>query len=348
MENLISLAVKYRPTTFSDVVEQDNIKRILQTQIDNNDIRNVYLFTGSAGTGKTTNARIFANEINRYKGNPIEIDAASNSGVDNVRDIIDQAKTKSISSEYKIFIIDECHSLSNTAWQALLKLIEEPPQKTIFIFCTTNPEKIANTILSRVQRFDFKRISLNGIMYKLKDIIQKEGISDVEMGALEYIAKLADGGMRDAITMLDKCLAYDKKISLDNVISVLGECDNEYLDNIVYGLITNNDSTIINTIEKIHLEGFDLSQFIDKEIIYVLDILKYLQTGNMDICQQPTYVKDKYFGKYKHKNSMILITILDGIINISNSIKYNNSIKNIIEANLLLLNNKISMEMEVK
>ena len=170
-----NLATKYRPQSFSDVVEQDNIRLILQNQLDTGTFKSSYLFCGGAGTGKTTCARIFAKEINKGLGNPIEMDAASNSGVDDVRNIIQQAQTKSLDSEYKIFIIDECHSISNTGWQAFLKLIEEAPAKSIFIFCTTNPEKIPKTILSRVQRFDFQRISQAGIVDRLEYILQQEG-----------------------------------------------------------------------------------------------------------------------------------------------------------------------------
>ena len=170
-----ALATKYRPKVFDDVVGQDSIKIILQQQLESGEFKHAYLFVGGAGTGKTTCARIFANEINEHKGSPIELDAASNSGVDDVRNIIQQAKTKALDSEYKIFIIDECHSLSNTAWQAFLKLIEEPPAKSIFIFATTNPEKIPKTILSRVQRYTFNRISQSGIVARLISILENEG-----------------------------------------------------------------------------------------------------------------------------------------------------------------------------
>lgn len=169
-----ALAIKYRPTSFDDVVEQNSVKIILEQQIKEKSFKSAYLFVGGAGTGKTTCARIFANDINHGEGNPIELDAASNNGVDDVRNIIQQAKTKSLDSEYKIFIIDECHALSNSAWQAMLKIIEEPPAKSIFIFCTTNPERIPKTILSRVQRYDFNRISTEGIVNRLKYILEQE------------------------------------------------------------------------------------------------------------------------------------------------------------------------------
>ena len=170
-----TLAVKYRPKTFDDVTEQESVKIILQQQLQAGEVKHAYLFCGGAGTGKTTCARIFANDINGGEGNPIELDAASNSSVDDVRNIIQQAKTKSLDSEYKVFIIDECHAISNTGWQAFLKLIEEPPAKSIFIFCTTDPQKIPKTILSRVQKYTFNRISQSGIVARLISILENEG-----------------------------------------------------------------------------------------------------------------------------------------------------------------------------
>lgn len=169
-----SLAIKYRPTDWDDVVEQESIKIILLNQLETKTFKHAYLFCGGAGTGKTTCARIFANKINNGAGNPIEMDAASNNSVDDVRNIIQQSKTQSLDSEYKIFIIDECHALSNSAWQAMLKIIEEPPAKSIFIFCTTDPQKIPKTIISRVQRYDFQRISQDGIWERLQYIFLHE------------------------------------------------------------------------------------------------------------------------------------------------------------------------------
>lgn len=169
-----SLAIKYRPKRFEDVSEQSSIITILQSQIQTNSFRSAYLFAGGAGTGKTTCARIFADAVNEGKGDPIEMDAASHNSVDDVREISKMAQTGSMTCKYKVFIIDECHSLSNQAWQAMLKLIEEPPARSIFIFCTTDPERIPKTILSRVQRYNFSRISEKGIFSRLLHIIDLE------------------------------------------------------------------------------------------------------------------------------------------------------------------------------
>ena len=166
-----ALAIKYRPQNFSQLTEQSAVVTILTNQIETNTIKHGYLFAGGAGTGKTTSARIFANMINKGAGTPIELDAASNNSVEDIRRLTEDAQTQSIDSEYKVFVIDECHSLSNQAWQAMLKTLEEPPAKAIFIFCTTNPEKIPQTILSRVQRYNFQRISQEGILTRLEYIL---------------------------------------------------------------------------------------------------------------------------------------------------------------------------------
>ena len=330
-----SLAVKYRPTTFDEVVEQGAIKIILRQQLESEEVKNAYLFCGGAGTGKTTCARIFANEINNFKGNPIEMDAASNSGVEDVRAIIQQAKTKSLDSEYKIFIIDECHSISNTGWQAFLKLIEEPPAKSIFIFCTTDPQKIPKTILSRVQRYDFQRISHSAVADRLHYICQSEDVEVCERDALDYIAKLADGGMRDAITLMDKCLSYDKDLTMDNVIKALGITGYDTMFFLTDSIITNDTEAVIKTIEDVHRSGKDLKQFIKTYTNFVLDLCKYGCLGNFDFIEIPNtykYTMDRYNDHAYEDFTRLLNTLVE----LNATIKWETSPKPVIEAVLVL------------
>ena len=332
-----ALATKYRPKTFDDVVEQDSTKIILQQQLDSAEFRNAYLFVGGAGTGKTTCARIFASEINKHEGEPIELDAASNSGVDDVRNIIQQAKTKSLDSEYKVFIIDECHSLSNTAWQAFLKLIEEPPVKSIFIFCTTNPEKIPKTILSRVQRYTFNRISQSGIVNRLSYIITQEYeiMNEGYWEALEYLAKLADGGLRDAVTLMDKCLSYSKDLTVENVVKALGVADYETMKDLTDALwYKPNNNKILDIIESIHSSGKDLKQFIRQYINFVLDIKKFIVLNEFDYLSIPETEEMSDWLK-RHTDYDEVSDWLDLLIRINSEIKYDSSPKYMIEAMLL-------------
>ena len=287
-----ALAVKYRPAKFEDVCEQKSTITILQNQLNTNTFKHAYLFSGPAGCGKTTCARIFANEINQGSGNPIEMDAASNSGVDDVRKIISQAQTQAIDSEFKVFIIDECHAISNTGWQAFLKLIEEPPAKSIFIFCTTDPQKIPKTILSRVQRYDFQRISQKSISIRLTDIYDTEiGIptntQDEVCNALEYIATIANGGMRDAITLMDKCLSYDTELTVDVVNDILGNVgfselldfiEYVYFDEVVKALQFLNDK---------YIQGIDIKQFINQLYSTLLSLAIFAYTNNFELAGLP-------------------------------------------------------------
>lgn len=334
-----SLAVKYRPATFDDVVEQDSIKIILQQQLENNATKNAYLFTGSAGTGKTTCARIFANEINKHQGNPIEMDAASNSSVDDVREIIQQAKTKSLDSEYKVFIIDECHSLSNTAWQSFLKLLEEPPAKSIFIFCTTDPQKIPKTILSRVQRYDFQRISHKGIVERLTHIFLSEcGEMTPSPGfydALDYLAKIADGGMRDAITLLDKCLAYSEDLTVENVINAIGTVDYEMMFHLTDSIITNEVDSTIKVIEDVHRSGKDLKQFMKNYTNFILDLCKYGVLKSFDYLELPITYKEK-LDRYTDHSFEDFSRLLATLVKLNADIKWETSPKSMIEAVLVL------------
>ena len=339
-----ALAIKYRPRTWDDVTEQHSIKTILSQQLESGELQHCYLFVGSAGTGKTTSARIFANEINKGQGNPIELDAASNNSVDDMRDLIAQARTKSLDSEYKVFIIDECHMITIQGWNAILKLIEEPPAKSIFIFCTTDPQKIPKTILSRVQRYDFQRISQTGIVDRLAYILDEEDkddgiIIDRTEEALEYIAKIADGGMRDAITMLDKCLAYSTDLTLENVVKALGVADYDIMFDLTDALVLDRDNKkMIEIIENLYANGKELKQFMKDYIHFVLDIrkvlidcpAKYISIPNTEeYKKRVAEYKNAEFGEY-------ICSLLNTLISLNSDIKYSASPKIDIEAALMM------------
>lgn len=332
-----TLAIKYRPKVFTDIVEQSSIKLILQQQLKTNTVKNAYLFCGPAGDGKTTTARIFANEINKGQGNPIEMDAASNNSVDDIRKINTQAQTKSLDSEYKVFILDECHVLSNQAWQAMLKLIEEPPAKTIFIFCTTDPQKIPKTILSRVQRYNFQRITHSGIYNRLKYVCNQENINNVDDNALKLIAKLADGGMRDALTYLDKCISYANELTVDSVSEALGIVSYNDLITLTDHYIFNEQQDIINNIEALYLKGIDLKSFVKSWLLFILDIKKYILTSNFDYISIPQTYEEELTDYKDTKGCHIDISeLLRVLVNLNVDIKYEQNPKALIECYLLL------------
>ena len=335
---MISLAVKYRPTRFEDVSEQESVRVILENQINTHTIKNGYLFTGGAGTGKTTCARIFASMINEGKGVPIELDAASNNSVDDIRTLTEDAQTQSIDSEYKVFIIDECHSLSSQAWQAMLKTLEEPPEKSIFIFCTTNPEKIPGTILSRVQRFNFKRISQAGIVKRLHYICDKEAIDmygSVHDDAIEYIARVADGGMRDAITLMDKCLSFSPELTVENVVSSLGLSDYETMFDLLDNIVNCEKRAVINRVNKVYSSGVDLKLFFKSFYEFILDINVYRITRDLSNTKIPvTYeINLHQMGTDEHA---ICKSLLEVLLPLLNDIKWEVNPKMRIVANLLI------------
>ena len=338
-----TLAVKYRPQTWDDVTEQSSTKIILQQQLESGEVKNAYLFCGPAGCGKTTCARIFANEINNGEGNPIELDAASNNGVDDVRGIIQQAKTKSINSEYKIFIIDECHALSNSAWQAMLKIIEEPPAKSIFILCTTDPQKIPKTILSRVQRYDFQRISQQGIVDRLHVILEREGCplkDKVVDDAINYIAKMADGGMRDSITMLDKCLSYSDNLTLKSVSTAIGTVDYSIMFQLTDCLIGYDDMSAkdaVEIIENIHSAGKELKTFIRQYVQFLLDLDKYslgCDWKYLQIPKLPDYAQ--VMESYSEQEWEDIHNWLSIFVKLNADIKWSQSVKYDIESTILV------------
>lgn len=335
-----SLAVKYRPKSFDDMTEQTAIKDILENQIRTKTFQHGYLFTGPAGTGKTTSARIFANMINEGKGNPIEVDAASNSGVDNIRQIIDDAKRKPLDAEYKIFIVDECHSLSNGAWQALLKTLEEPPKFTIFIFCTTDPQKIPNTILSRIQRYQFQKISTKGIVKRLDYIIAQEVVTNEDIvyteDAVDYIAKVSTGGMRDAITLLDKCLSLSRILNLENVLKTIGAEDYDTFFNFIFSLVKKDKQICTNIIDGVYNAGKDVKQFLKDFAKFILDVEKYLIYSNTDYINIPATsenIKDLE-ELTEHRDSVF--KVMDFIVNLNSQLKWESDAKTLTELSILV------------
>lgn len=338
----MNLAIKYRPKKFENIVCQDNVKIVLQNQIDLNEFKQAYLFCGSAGTGKTTSARIFANEINKGEGRIIEIDGASNNGVDNIRNLIDNCKMKSLDGTYKVFIIDEVHMLSIGAFNALLKILEEPPKGTIFILCTTDPQKIPATILSRVQRFDFKRIPTQRIMNRLTYIIEKENQTRTEQieytdEALQYIAQLAEGGMRDAITKLDTVLGFTQNITSEAVIKCLGLTSTQFILEIIDNIISKEPKNVLGAIDNIFLDGKDLKLFIKDSIKVLLDVIKLQMGGNSD--NLPQSCQAIVTDIIKHSTSGQLLSILDSYNELYFKIRYEHNPKIFIESELMQLCN---------
>lgn len=288
----ITLATKYRPQKFEEIVEQDSIKIILENQVRTNNLKHAYLFCGSAGTGKTTSARIIAHMINNYESEPIELDCASHNGVDDVRAIIEDCKTRPYKGKYKVFLLDEVHMLSTQAWNAMLKILEEPPEYVIFLFCTTDPQKIIGTILSRVQRFNFSRISNEGIRNRLKYIIDSENkekalASDIilyEESAIDYIARLAKGGMRDSITTLEKCLDYDKNLTLENVIKVTsGGITEQVLTEFLNYILNCQCKEALLHFNNIYMSGADVLLFLRLWTEYLQNCVKYMVTQTAEI-----------------------------------------------------------------
>lgn len=349
-----SLANKYRPQQFKDVVGQTHVISILQNQLESGSTKQGYLFCGGAGTGKTTNARIFAKSLDSEL---IEIDAASNNGVDNVREIREQVKYKPMNKKYKVYIIDEVHMLSTGAFNALLKTLEEPPAHALFILCTTDPQKIPATILSRVQRYDFKRIPQEQVVERLSDIIaweneevdiatggsaDPEDYFDVDDDTLEYIAKLADGGMRDAISLLDTCLGYKRQLTMDDLFEILGTAPvNDYM-NVIYHIYNQDPQALIVKLEQVHLDGKDLKQFVKGLAQFVIDLRKLLLFRSMDFVQLPAMYEGKMKQLINHINHTepideALNNLFKSFTSLQAKIKYEQSPKVLVQGELLSL-----------
>ncbi len=286
---------KWRPVSFEDVKGQDPIVQTLKNQITSERIGHAYLFCGTRGTGKTSIAKIFARAVNcehPVDGSPcnecptcrsiqsgssmnvVEIDAASNNGVENIRDIREQVQYPPTEGRYRVYIIDEVHMLSIGAFNALLKTLEEPPSYVIFILATTEVHKIPITILSRCQRYDFKRISLETIADRLRELTQAEQIQ-VEDKALLYVAKAADGSLRDALSLLDQCVAfhYGRVLTYDNALEVLGAVDSSVFSQMFGAIVEGRTRDCICSLEEIVIQGRELGQFVTDFIWYMRNLL---------------------------------------------------------------------------
>lgn len=338
---MINLANKYRPRAFQDVVAQGYVKQILLNQLETGEIKHAYLFCGGAGTGKTTSARIFAKEVNNGEGTPIEIDAASNNGVENVRDIIEDSKFKSLDSKYKVYIIDEVHMLSTGAFNALLKTLEEPPAGTIFILCTTDPQKIPATIMSRVQRFDFTRISVDDIVSQLKYILESENAEgasyDYDIEALRFIAKLANGGMRDAITRLEKVLDYTDYVTVQEVADALGTPDYETFVNLTNTILSNSTSDALKLLDEFHMSGKDLKLTMRNYTNFLVDVCKYFLTKDLELTNLPDHLEEDLADIRNSTGYSILLWMLEEMNSLNSTIKWEPNAKPIIEAQILLM-----------
>lgn len=286
---------KFRPGDFEDVKGQDHIVTTLKNQMRTGRIGHAYLFCGTRGTGKTTVAKILARAVNcqhpsdgspcnqcascrailaGISTNVIEIDAASNNGVDNIREIREEVSYRPTEGRYKVYIIDEVHMLSAGAFNALLKTLEEPPEYVIFILATTEANKIPVTILSRCQRYDFRRITIDTIADRLKELTEKEGV-DADEKALRYVAKKADGSMRDALSLLDQCIAFylGETLTYDKVLEVLGTVDTEVFSRLLRKVIAGDVSGCIHILEKLVARGKEMNQMVSDFTWYMRNLL---------------------------------------------------------------------------
>ena len=336
---------KFRPGEFEDVKGQDHISKTLQNQIKADRIGHAYLFCGTRGTGKTSVAKIFAKAVNcehPVNGSPcgvcdsckaissgtsmnvIEIDAASNNGVDNIREIREEVAYRPTEGKYKVYIIDDVHMLSIGAFNALLKTLEEPPEYVIFILATTEAHKIPITILSRCQRYDFKRITIDTIAARLADLMQKENI-EVEEKAIRYVAKAADGSMRDALSILDQCIAFylGQKLTYDNVLEVLGAVDTEVFSRLLRELLERNVAKVMKSLDELVMQGRELSQLAADFTWYLRNLLLAKSSDNMEDVLD---VSTENLAQLKEEAQMIendtLIRYIRIFSELSNQLKY--------------------------
>ena len=351
---------KFRPDEFEDVKGQDAIVRTLKNQINADRIGHAYLFCGTRGTGKTTVAKIFAKAVNcehPVDGSPcgecamcrsiaagtsmnvIEIDAASNNGVDNIREIREEVTYRPTEGKYKVYIIDEVHMLSTGAFNALLKTLEEPPSYVMFILATTEAHKIPITILSRCQRYDFHRITIDTIAARLDELLKVEGV-EAEEKAVRYVAKAGDGSMRDALSLLDQCIAFylGQELTYDKVLEVLGAVDTEVFSKLLRKVIRGDVTGSIHILEELIVGGRELSQFVGDFTWYMRNLLLVKTSENPE---EAIDVSSDNMKLLKEESTMLDVETLMRYIRIfsdlSNQIRYATQKRVLVEIALIKL-----------
>ncbi|WMM24552.1 DNA polymerase III subunit gamma/tau [Tissierella sp. MB52-C2] len=324
---------QYRPKNFDDVLGQKHITITLKNQIQKENVGHAYLFSGTRGTGKTSTAKIFSravNCLNSHDGNPcneceickgildesiidvIEMDAASNRGIDDIRELRDKVVYPPARAKYKVYIIDEVHMLTIQAFNALLKTLEEPPKHLIFILATTEPEKLPQTILSRCQRFDFKRITTKDIIENMRGICSKLGL-EVDGKVLSLIARNSDGAMRDALSLLDQCISFGKgKINYEDAIGILGIVNTGLITNIIDNIIGKNLESVLEIIDEVIQNGKDIHQFIKDLIMHFRNLMIIKTSKNpLELIDIDEELLEKYMEQSKNLELSFILKSLD-------------------------------------
>lgn len=351
----------WRPRTFEDLVGQSHITQTLQNAISENKFSHAYLFSGPRGTGKTSAAKIFAQTINCEKmpakepcnecaacqgildgsiSDVIEIDAASNTSVDDIRDIRDKVKYAPSTVPYKVYIIDEVHMISVNAFNALLKTLEEPPAHVVFILATTEPHKIPLTIISRCQRFDFKSINNKVIADRMQEIMTEEQV-DISSEALEAIALAAEGGMRDALSILDQTISYsDGTIDMDDVLAVTGSVSQEILTEITEAMFEQNTEITLQLFDEMIMNGKDPGRFVFDMIYFLRDVLFYKTTANLADYLERAIVTDSFQQLTEKIDEAWVQQVIVSLTECEQQIKWTNSPRIFVEITILTITNR--------